>query len=215
MSSPDVEKLPWDRLENEGAKAFVAFCAYRDMGPDRSIAKAYRALSGRQSSVRPPRRWAYWSSDFEWKRRAEEYDLHLELKARAERESQHSAELEAYRKRQQNLATATTASSLQLLSIVNQRMVDLLAEYKAWKLRYDEAGARIAALIAAGASAKEIAEAEDEREELKKRDPLAPASIPNYLRAAAAVAQVATDAEAQALAVNELLKILEDTKTKV
>ena len=34
----------WERLENESSRAFEAFSAYRDLGPQRSLAKVAETL---------------------------------------------------------------------------------------------------------------------------------------------------------------------------
>ena len=38
----------WERLPQESMKAYAAFCAYRDLGPDRSMAKAGEVLGKSQ-----------------------------------------------------------------------------------------------------------------------------------------------------------------------
>lgn len=196
MLSEIEARHPWERKENETSKAFAAFCAYRDLGPGRSISKAHATVKPRQTSGRgkAPRHWEEWASLHDWPKRAQDYDLHLELQARQRREAEHHAELEAYRTRQKHLAHATTDSALKLLKLSNQKIEDLQKEYDGWK----------AALLAA--------DTPELRAKLLANDPISVLSIPNWIRAAASVAQVATDAESQALAVNELLHILEDTK---
>lgn len=84
-----------------------------------------------------------------------------------------------------------------MLELANRKMTDITKTYEEWKEKLAKA------------------QTEEERAELRKNDPISTAHLPNMIRAAASVAQVATDAEAQALAVNELLKILEDTKKPV
>lgn len=192
MTFDDEARLPWDKREDETNKAFLAFCVYRDMGPGRSFLKAYQAVKG------PEKRhvtgtWKDWASQNEWKKRAQEFDIHLELLARRDREAEHHKELEAYRERQKKLAQATTASALQMLSLANTKIADLKKNYDDWKKKLAEA------------------KSDEERAELLKNDPINLLSLPNWLSAASRVAQVATDAESQALAVNELLHVLKDT----
>lgn len=175
----------------------MAFCTYRDLGPSRSLAKAERASKGLQKGNKTSGRWRQWSTDYQWKKRAQDYDLHLELLARVDREAEHHKELEAYRTRQKQLATATTASSLKLLKLANARIDDLQKIYDAWKSEL-------------------MAAADDKvREALLEQCPINVMSIPNWISAAARVAQVATDAEAQALAVNELLYLLQEGKKEL
>lgn len=156
---------PFDRLPGESARAYAAFCAYRDLGPLRSIAKA---LAAAQRPASQRRYWEHWSAVHQWVRRAEAYDAHLERLARKERETEHLNELEAFRNRQRRLAVASLENSIELLK---------------------KAGAR-----------------------LKDLDPkkIPVKSLPQFFRAAAAVATAATDSEAQALAVAELLALLDE-----
>src|SRR6516225_5535833 len=76
---------PWDPWPGESAKAYAAFCLYRDLGPRRSLDAASRSYHGseRQGSPgkRPPRasgtirRWAQrWS----WLDRARAWDQERE-----------------------------------------------------------------------------------------------------------------------------------------
>lgn len=70
----------WDRQEGESSKAFAAFVAYLDLGPDRSIVKAIdshlgqdRGKTGAKSRISW---WERWSSQFRWVARAEAFDEH-------------------------------------------------------------------------------------------------------------------------------------------
>ena len=76
----------WTRRDGETAKAYSAFCLYRDMGSGRSLDAAYCLAQGLQKgSKRVSGYWQRWYHDFEWKTRAEAYDAHLDdVKRRAE-----------------------------------------------------------------------------------------------------------------------------------
>jgi len=52
--------LAWERQEGESARAYEAFCLYRDLGPERSLAKVGQAL-GKSVSL-----MERWSSEHEW-----------------------------------------------------------------------------------------------------------------------------------------------------
>ncbi len=39
----------WTRRPGETSTAYAAFCAYRDLGPSRSLAEAYRQRTGKAS----------------------------------------------------------------------------------------------------------------------------------------------------------------------
>lgn len=118
-----------ERIPGEGARAFNAFLAYRDLGPERSIDKAYRVATQQQeSSRRASGTWMNWAAQFEWVERARAYDGYLEAKARRSREREYFGKLEAFRGRQELLAQKTLEVSIQLLEIANRRMKKLLIE---------------------------------------------------------------------------------------
>lgn len=82
--------LEWERRRGESARAYAAFCVYRDLGPGRSLNLAYgewrRALGFTGDTAKAAGYWAGWSSGFEWVARAAAYDEHLEALRRAARE---------------------------------------------------------------------------------------------------------------------------------
>ena len=116
----------WEQQEVETAKAYEAFCDYRDMGAARSIDKAFRL---RQNDAKiAPRGWDRWAAEYEWKRRAEAYDAHLELTARKGREEAHTAEIVAYRERCRKAAIQTGEMALAVLMKAGQRLKTLEPE---------------------------------------------------------------------------------------
>lgn len=68
----------WDKLEGESAKAFKAFCVYRDM-EDRSMRKSLEVIGKPPGYIRQLERW---SAAFGWVRRAEAYDVFQEAEKR-------------------------------------------------------------------------------------------------------------------------------------
>ena len=52
--------LAWERQEGESARAYEAFCLYRDLGPERSLAKVGQEL-GKSVSL-----MERWSSEHDW-----------------------------------------------------------------------------------------------------------------------------------------------------
>jgi hypothetical protein len=77
------------RLPGESARAFGAYCLYRDLGPQRSLQQAWRQhcraeRSGGQLGGRPrrsgeeptacPGAWTAFSSRYHWVQRATAYD---------------------------------------------------------------------------------------------------------------------------------------------
>ena len=63
------------RLPDETAKAFAAYCLYRDMPPrDRSAVGAYRIYSGRDQVKMIPGWFNSWTSRFTWTARVLAFD---------------------------------------------------------------------------------------------------------------------------------------------
>lgn len=78
------ESESWERYPNESAKAYEAFCVYRDIGPTRSLAKTAEAMNhppGYKQTL-----WK-WSTKYEWQSRCYDYDDHMERVARLEKEN--------------------------------------------------------------------------------------------------------------------------------
>jgi len=73
------EQQPWNRMDGETDKAYRAFDVYLRLGPDRSIAAAFKAAGHRGTN----RHWEAWSSKYDWPARASAYDDHLIAKTRA------------------------------------------------------------------------------------------------------------------------------------
>jgi hypothetical protein len=61
-------KQTWERMEGESAKAFAAFCRFRDLGPDRTLRKVAEKL--RKSEQLMQR----WGKKFNWHGRAVDFD---------------------------------------------------------------------------------------------------------------------------------------------
>ena len=69
-------------MPDEGSKPWAAFLIFRNMGPDRSLDKAYCEAMGREpGSSRASGRWNIWNSDWAWGARAREWDAHIEREA--------------------------------------------------------------------------------------------------------------------------------------
>lgn len=78
------------RLDAESTAAFRAFQIYRDLGPERSLRKAwqaYREARG-EPATRLPGPRARWSVKYEWVKRAAEFDALLDAEKRAARVEQ-------------------------------------------------------------------------------------------------------------------------------
>ena len=83
MSEPSA--APWEQQPGESARAFGAFCVYRDLGPRRSL-RASAAAFYEQTSAARERQVDKWSRAFRWVERAGAWDRHLDAQARQAQE---------------------------------------------------------------------------------------------------------------------------------
>jgi hypothetical protein len=111
VARKNVTGSPWDRLSKESARAYSAFCLYRDFGSKRSIDAAFPQPPAASRRQRAPRTWFDWSRRFRWVERAQAWDAHLvrlsvkEKEQAARREAERWAERSrAHRERQFKLA---------------------------------------------------------------------------------------------------------------
>ena len=89
---------PWEQQAGESAKAYAAFCLYRDLGSRRSLdeaSRSYHQRSGRQAKPPPSRRTPRasgtirrWAQRYNWQARARAWDQESERIKQAE---QHAA----------------------------------------------------------------------------------------------------------------------------
>ena len=68
---------PWERQKGESEKAFEAFAAYRDMGPERTISAVVKKLEKSRTLI------DRWKERWDWQERVRAYDNELEKEARA------------------------------------------------------------------------------------------------------------------------------------
>lgn len=72
----DQFKFPIERMEGESVKAFDACICYIKLPPnERSVLKAFKVRTGRSDAKQATSSWKDWSKQFDWKGRAERYDL--------------------------------------------------------------------------------------------------------------------------------------------
>ena len=115
-SEINIETLQ-ERDPRESAVAFAAYVGYRDLGPQRSIDKAWRAAKNiSDASKRAPRHWFAWSTQYRWERRALAWDEHRDRVA-----------LQAEQTRWQELAERRKEQEFQFQDIVERRVKRLIA----------------------------------------------------------------------------------------
>jgi hypothetical protein len=89
----------WERLPGETAKAYAAFCAFRDYGPERNIRRAVE--SAEKDNAKREKRyrvWRNWCSQYRWRERAEDYDRFTENLKQKEYRKTIEAQGEMHRK---------------------------------------------------------------------------------------------------------------------
>jgi hypothetical protein len=88
----------WEKLAGESAAAYAAFCVFRDFGPERNIKRAAIAAEADVSKqAKKYRMWRNWSTQFQWAKRAGEYDVYIDKLKQTERRKTIEAREEAYR----------------------------------------------------------------------------------------------------------------------
>lgn len=118
MTATAAPTAPWDRQPKEGDQAWIAFCAYRDMGPGRSIAKTATGLGKPKSLLEG------WSSRHGWVRRAVAHDQHQEATAAADARAATRSARTAVLDQQSVAARALLAKGLQALQGVDPTMIE-------------------------------------------------------------------------------------------
>lgn len=80
------DRLPWEKRKDESAKAFAYYAMYRDLGPERSLAKVAQAIhetTTRKATVDSLRTLlGKYSRDYGWVDRCEAYDMELDRRRR-------------------------------------------------------------------------------------------------------------------------------------
>lgn len=67
---------PWEKQPEETPRAFEAFCVYRDLGPNRSLAKTGQKLGKNLTTIQQ------WSARYRWVERATAWDQEQDRLAR-------------------------------------------------------------------------------------------------------------------------------------
>jgi hypothetical protein len=123
MQMTSDDRQPWERAPGESAPAHHALQHYLDLGPSRSVDKAFRAhlsvcLHRQPGGGRAAGRWQRWSREHAWVDRATAHDADL---ARQHREA-YAAEQRRAAARHAQLARG----ALQVLSLPVRCLLDAL-----------------------------------------------------------------------------------------
>ena len=75
-----AELQAWERQPGESGPAFAAFVVYRDLGPYRSLDKAYKTQ--KPDADKFSGQWSLWSAEHKWLERALAYDSYCDAERR-------------------------------------------------------------------------------------------------------------------------------------
>lgn len=124
----DEAQQAWDQQPGEPTNWFVRFEMYRLAGPDRSLLAVWR--SAQISPKKPnnlPSSWKDAAERWQWKERAEAYDLFELQQIKDEREQKYRDELNEHRERAKKLAIRNNAIADKALEIIKARLDTLHA----------------------------------------------------------------------------------------
>ena len=105
----EIEPELWELQPEETARAFEAFCIYRDMGANRSLRKTSQELGKNCTTI------SEWSVKYDWVKRVAAWDAEQDRIARNEM----MAEMAATRKRQRRQAQRMQEKGMELLESIN------------------------------------------------------------------------------------------------
>lgn len=137
---------PWHRAPDESAKAYQAFLAYLEAGPDRSLRRTARTLSKSLSLLKR------WSARYQWQMRARAHDATQQEVAQ---EDARRVREDAYRRRTEH------AAQLERIAMAGLRTL-LVRDVESGELRFDSRlkPTDVAALIRAACQLLPAAEPE-------------------------------------------------------
>lgn len=130
MSKGNIPE-PWERRESESTKAYEAFCIYRDMGRERSLAKVAEKQQKSGSLI------GRWSRENDWVNRAAKWDDEQERLEREIAQREQTKAIREMRKRHADLAEAMLVKSAKALKKIPveeikpqdiSRMVDIASK---------------------------------------------------------------------------------------
>ena len=148
----------WDQQKGEG-KNFSHFVHYRDLGPDRTLAKASQAAGLNESYIRQV------AADWKWTDRCAAYDAHLDALTR----KAYASELEKQAKLRARAYNALMGKSLEALTNAPQARLGEIAT----AMKVAAEGMRLEAGLATEKVEHEVTLTDDER--LRRLEALAAA----------------------------------------
>lgn len=101
---------PWERRESESTKAYEAFCIYRDMGRERSLAKVAEKLQKSETLM------GRWSRENDWVKRAAKWDDEQDRIEREIAQKEQAKAIKDMRKRHADLGQAMLIKAARALA---------------------------------------------------------------------------------------------------
>jgi len=174
------QRKPWERRPDETARAYGAFCVYRDLGPDRTLTLAVRThLTRTTANARATgaqrdrarylthltpgkylrnvrRKWGEWSRTKAWVARCAEYDAWVQ--AEGDRRAADAVIAEADRQAQENVRRAALRIS-DARDLQDAARKALALALPVALIRLQTAGTELRELQRAGATPVELARA--------------------------------------------------------
>jgi hypothetical protein len=138
----NMTQKSYDRSDGETAKAYCAYCIYRNMGASRSLEKAAIEFYTGQSPDNYPakgniRRIERWSSQWNWVERCQDFDRDEEtiLRDRARKSSmeEHDRKLERFRSQSEAIGFGLLSLGEQLLETIGLISAPIQAKLKSGK----------------------------------------------------------------------------------
>ena len=105
----EIEPELWERQQGETARAYEAFCIYRDMGANRSLRKVVQQLDKNLTTI------GDWSTKYDWVKRVAAWDAEQDRIARNEMQK----DMAETRKKQREQARKMQEKGMALLESIN------------------------------------------------------------------------------------------------
>jgi hypothetical protein len=124
----------YDRMDGESAKAWAAFCVYRDLGVSRSLDRAAAEIYGLGSDQIRPRNLStikQWSSRWAWVDRIREWDTDIEAANRAiamqQNRDRYLAQAAKFREQTEAIGFGIIAAASKVLMVLDRIATQLVA----------------------------------------------------------------------------------------
>lgn len=119
LFNPD--HAPWEQRDAESSAAFAAFLAYRNLGPGRSLSKAWEASKGDRKGIGVPGQWRQWSVTHRWIDRSRAWDRFQDAEAARVAAERYADQLLKYREEALKRVDLTAQIALKIAANIAAR----------------------------------------------------------------------------------------------